>query len=89
MKRIFILIVFYFTGNSIFCQTILPAESTEFCPNTETIFSVSIPGSNPSITPLFGAIVTQDPYNPGTSGGYTTFNFKGKFSDVNMTQILG
>lgn len=40
------------------------------------------------ISQSYGAIVTQAPYNFGTSGGFTTFNFKGKFSDINTTQVF-
>lgn len=80
MKKIlsFILLVLVISkGQS---QTISPAESTEFCPNADITFTVTVPGSSPFVIPFTNSpTLIQGVYNVTTSGSNTTFNFRGRF----------
>lgn len=88
MKRFYLLLILLFTTNFIFSQTISPYVTGEFCPNTEITFTVTVPGAGtPTIIGNL-ATITYPPYNYVTSGGYTTFNFKGKFADQNEKQTF-
>ncbi len=71
-------------------QTIVPEESIEQCPFTDIVFTVIIQGTAPIVTAPSAngtaPIIVANAYNATTTNGITTFNFKGKFSDVNYTQ---
>ena len=82
MKTIYLLIIGIFLSQLSFGQSISPAITTEFCPNVETTFTVTIPGPFVSISPADGSSITLYPTTP--TG--TTFTFKGKFGDFNQTQ---
>ena len=61
-------------------QTISPAVTNEYCPSTDITFTVSVPGTSPTVASWTnGPIVVQGAYNITTSGSTTTFNFKGRF----------
>lgn len=91
MKKIIILsaIILLLCKISL-AQSISPNENNEFCPNTEFIFSGTVPGINPTIEPFNNSpIIVQSPYNIVQSGtNSTTFNFKLKFNDVNIAQSI-
>lgn len=75
----------------VICQTIKaqsigPSFNNEYCPETEITFTVTVPGTYQNIIGNGGSYVTVVPYNFISSGGNTTFNFKGKFADVNKAQ---
>lgn len=69
-------------------QSILPSLNDEYCPETEITFTVTVPGTYQSINGINGNYVTVSPYNFSSSGGNTTFDFKGKFADVNKAQTF-
>lgn len=85
-----------FFNSVIKSQTITPAVSTEFCPNTEITFTVSLPGATSNIFVFPIAVndipfVTASAYNivqPSGSITNTVFNFKGKFDDRNNKQTF-
>lgn len=83
-------LVFLFQAKS---QTITPNQSTEVCPLVDYTFTASVTGTNPSIDNFYStAILVQQVYNVSTttSNGVTTttFNFKGRFNDVNTKQYF-
>lgn len=89
MKRILFLISYTAIFISVKSQTISPIETAEFCPNLDITFSVTIPGSNPSVSSWTNAPdLIQGAYNISSSGGNTTFNFRGRFRDVNISQVF-
>ena len=70
---------------------ISPSQSTEQCPNVNILFTASVPGTNPIISPKAlnaNPILVQQAYNKVTSGGSTIFNFVGQFSDQNNKQTF-
>lgn len=72
-------------------ESILPIEATEFCPNTNIIFTVTLPQiqANSSInvtTNAGGCTVVAGASNISSNNGVTTFNFTGKFADNSITQ---
>lgn len=70
-------------------QTILPDETTEFCPEADMTFTVTVPGTGPSVASWTNSpILVQQAYNIITSGGTTTFNFQGRFRDININQVF-
>lgn len=73
-------------------QSISPVETTEVCPDQEYTFTVTVPGTGPSVSPQSINIppyLTQGAYNISTSSsGITTFNFKGRFADNNNKQTF-
>ena len=90
-KLILILVALIVTISGIAqtAESISPDVTTEFCPNTDVTFTVSVPGTNPSVASWTnGPIVVQGVYNSVTSGGTTTFNFKGRFQDKNVKQVF-
>lgn len=55
-------------------QTISPLESTEFCPGANITFTVTVPGTSPSVASWTNTpILVQQAYNITSSGGTTTF----------------
>jgi hypothetical protein len=83
------LLVSYFLN----AQSISPAASSEVCPGTDIVFTVSVPaidnGSTPGVSSGIGApAIMQAPNNINTSGGTTTFNFTGRFVDANVDQAF-
>ncbi|MDE3236856.1 MAG: T9SS type A sorting domain-containing protein [Bacteroidota bacterium] len=82
-KNIFLAILSLLGALLVEAQTISPVEATEFCPNIDQQFSVSLPDSFTSITANY-AIITQLPY--GFNSTQTTFTFNAKFIDQNITQ---
>jgi hypothetical protein len=88
MKRIYFILFGFFVTQYCFSQTISPATTTEFCPNVETTFNISVPGTYDNISVSGGCFITTSPYSITTSGGNTTFSFKGKFIDSNQTQTF-
>lgn len=85
MKSFYTLLLCFIT-TLIQAQSISPSTNNEYCPDTEITFTVTIPGTYQSIIGVGGSAVTLSPYNFTSSGGNTTFNFKGKFADVNKAQ---
>lgn len=74
-------------GMATFAQSITPLPTTEFCPDQEVTFTVTIPGQNPTVSSWINApFVTQAPYNVSSTASTTTFNFKGRFRDFNGSQ---
>lgn len=88
MKQIYSLFVLQLLSSVAFSQSITPASNTEFCPDVETTFTVSVPGTDVSVIGVSGSHVTVPPYNVGYATGVTTFQFKGKFGDVNQAQTF-
>ncbi len=91
MKNTFITILMLFLLKTAQAQTISPLETAEFCPNTEIVFTVIVPGYNPNVsTGIGGCLVTMSAYNIKTASdnSSTTFNFKGRFNDVNQKQVF-
>lgn len=84
MKQILLTILFSLTIGAVFPQSILPDRNSEFCPNVEYTFTVTISKTFSSVTGEDGALVTQSPSTPVGS----TFTFKGKFNDVNRKQTF-
>lgn len=88
-KTLSLLLLLFLFIKGAFSQTISPDPATEFCPGTDITFTVSVPGTNPSVASwINGPIVVQSVYNKTTSGGSTTFNFKGRFQDKNLNQVF-
>jgi hypothetical protein len=81
LKLIFALLFIAFQSKSQ--VTISPLETNEYCPNTNYTFTVTIPGTNGSVTGDGNAVVIS---NASSSSG--TFTFVGKFNDVNITQTF-
>jgi hypothetical protein len=69
-------------------QTIIPLESTEMCPLTDIIFTVTLPvASGISVTNNnTNSTVVLDANSISTTSTQTTFNFTGKFADRNENQ---
>jgi hypothetical protein len=67
-------------------QTVTPNTSTQFCPNQETEFTVTLSKAYSSLEALNGSIITESPYN--VSQDKKSFKFKGKFTDVNKKQTF-
>ncbi len=88
MKKILTLTTLLFSfallANS---QTIAPLQSAEFCPGLDITFTVTIQGTNPVVSSYTNTpVLVQGAYDISSSGGNTTFKFKGKFRDVNIRQ---
>jgi hypothetical protein len=85
-----ILVAHLFLFATVMAQpTILPVENAELCPNYEITFTVTIAGTVLSVVPWTnGPLVLQGPFNINTSGGNTTFNFRGMFRDANIKQVF-
>jgi hypothetical protein len=88
MKQVKLLFLLVILTKLINAQSISPSTNNEYCPNTETTFTIVIPGTYNSIIGIGGCLVSQTPYNFSSSGGNTTFNFKGKFTDANQAQTF-
>lgn len=88
IKSFITIIAVLLTSFRTFGQSISPDITTEVCPNTEYIFSVTVPGAYQSVSTIGGCIITQSPYNITSSATNSSFNFKGKFYDANQTQIF-
>jgi hypothetical protein len=89
MKQLFFSISCLLCVFSIKSQTINPVVTSEVCPATDIVFTVTVPGTNPSIASWTGSpIIVQSVYNSSFSGGNTTFNFRGRFNDVNAKQVF-
>lgn len=74
---------------NVISQSISPSEVSEFCPGIDITFTVTIPGTNPNVVSWTnGPTIIQQAYNISSSGGITTFNFKGNFRDVNIMQVF-
>jgi hypothetical protein len=91
-QKLFLLLFSLILITSIKSQSITPVVSSEQCPLTDIIFTVSVPGTSPVVSSLSAIgtapIVVINAYNATTTNGITTFNFKGKFTDVNATQAF-
>jgi hypothetical protein len=89
MKKIYSLLISNFLFLVSIGQSISPDITNEFCPYSETTFSVMIPGELNSISSDLAQITVQP-----TSISYdkdankTTFTFKAKFSDNNQAQTF-
>src|SRR4051812_49410191 len=70
-------VLFCFITCLVKAQSISPSPNNEYCPETEITFTVTIPGTYQSILGTATCYVTVPPYNFSSSGGFTTFNFKG------------
>lgn len=87
MKQIFTLLFLLFVVTQAGkAQTISPSQLDEYCPMAETVFTVTIIGTQPSVSVTGGATLLQQAYDITSSGSNTTFKFKGRFSDVNQKQ---
>ena len=89
MKKYYSILFYLILNLTANSQTISPLETTEFCPGVDITFTVVVPGVGPMVTPWTNnPILIQGAYNITTSGGNTTFNFKGRFTDVNISQVF-
>jgi len=87
-KNLFLMTILFTLAKVSQTQSITPNTNTEFCPNIDITFSVSIPGSDPSIASWTNSpIISLGIYDKTTAGGVTTFKFKGRFQDVNVNQV--
>lgn len=71
--------------------SISPSESKSFCPGNVITFTVSVTGNLSDIVPKalnVAPSVIRQPYNIVYSNGVTTFNFDGRFEDVNNKQTF-
>ncbi|MGZ3846085.1 MAG: T9SS type A sorting domain-containing protein [Flavisolibacter sp.] len=92
-KLIQLVIAFIFIANIGHSQTptILPVATDEYCPLTEITFTVTVPDLNPNVTSSTNLpLVVRNAFNVvvGTDGKTTTFQFIGKFNDVNQKQAF-
>ncbi|MHB1177295.1 MAG: T9SS type A sorting domain-containing protein [Daejeonella sp.] len=84
MRHFYLLVFFSLILEFANSQTISPAFTDEYCPNTEYTFTATIPKTYQSMIGVSGAAVTQLPTSPVGN----TFTFKGKFGDVNQKQAF-
>lgn len=78
---IFALIIFSISSKAQF--TISPDVNTEVCHSQNYTFTVTIPGTNATVSGTGGASVITN-----ASSTSSTFTFVGKFNDVNQKQIF-
>lgn len=76
-------------GMAAIAQSSTPAASGEFCPETEITFNVTVPGTNPGVaswtgSPSLTTLAYDITHNAAQTS--TSFKFKGKFNDVNISQ---
>ncbi len=76
-----------------FSQSVLPNESTEFCPLEDITFTVTIPKVEDNSTPTViswtnGPIIISGASNITNTQFHTTFSFIGRFKDVNIKQAF-
>ena len=84
MKQLYLILLTFLLIEAVNSESISPDVTTEFCPNTEYTFTVTISKGYSSISTSGGCYVTQSPTSPVGS----TFTFKGKFIDVNAKQTF-
>lgn len=82
MNRLYLIIISCFILKVASSQSISPAQTGEYCPETEYTFTATIPKTYQSMIGVGGCYVTQPPTPPVGS----TFTFKGKFADANQKQ---
>ena len=78
---IFALIIFSLSSKAQF--TISPDVNTEVCHSQNYTFTVTIPGTNATVSGTGGASVITN-----ASSTSSTFTFVGKFNDVNQKQVF-
>ena len=70
--------------------SISPNNTLEYCPNSNTTFSVTISGYQPNIFSWTNnPIVVSTTYPQVEPAASTTFTFIGKFQDINIAQTYG
>ena len=92
-KKITLMLVAIISTLSTIAQSIAPIESTEFCPNTNINFSVTLPRIENNTTPSVlswtnGPTVISGASNIVNTTNQTTFTFVGKFQDRNLMQVF-
>ncbi len=91
MKQIFLLLTSSLCVIANAQPSISPDIYNEFCPNSVITFAVTLAGSSPAVVPKAlnaAPSVVRQAYNIQTSSGVTTFNFDGRFIDVNNKQTF-
>lgn len=91
MKKYLLLLTILVCFKTGFSQiTVAPSKDLEYCPLSNTIFTVTVPGYDPFV---FGStnnpIVASANYPPINPSSSTTFTFVGRFQDVNISQTYG
>lgn len=92
-KKIFSSVILLTIKMIINAQTISPIESTEFCPETNISFKVALPLIKDNTVPSLSSwtnnpIIVSTISNLTNTSTQTTFNFVGKFRDVNIAQTF-
>lgn len=89
-KNLYLLILILLYGIRCYGQTITPSQTSPFCPETSTLFDVTLSGRALliNVVGLDYATVLQLPYSNVYNSGNntTTFKFRGKFGDINVSQ---
>jgi hypothetical protein len=89
MSKLFLTLILLLTFYNVKAQTILPPFTNEYCPNVDFTFTVTVPGTGPTVIAFTNnPILVQQAYNISTSSGVTSFNFRGRFRDVNINQVF-
>ncbi|SDX11201.1 Por secretion system C-terminal sorting domain-containing protein [Hydrobacter penzbergensis] len=89
--KILLTTLLWLTVMQIRSQSIVPNQTSEVCPGVDIVFTVTIPGTLPSVSSKalnVNPVLIQGPSNVTTSGGSTTFNFTGRFADFNNKQTF-
>jgi len=94
MKKIFTLVLAsIIISIASYAQSISPNENTEFCPLTNTTFTVTLPriatGTTPTVSSWTNTpILISGVNNINHTATQTTFTFVGQFRDVNINQVF-
>jgi hypothetical protein len=93
MKKVKLLFYCFLLCQFLHAQSILPATTSEVCPGTDIVFTVTIPAvidnNSMGVASGIGApVIVQFPTSSSTNNGVTTFNFTGRFVDVNVDQAF-
>ncbi len=92
-KKLILIIVSFIVTLSALAQSISPIETTEFCPNVNVTFTVTLPRISDNTTPTIiswtgNPIVVTGVSNLTNTTTQTTFTFVGKFQDYNQNQVF-
>ena len=84
MKKYFLLVLIFHFDTLSAQITTTPSKDLEYCPLTNTTFTVVVPGYDPSVFSSTNApSVLGTTYPSVQVATSTTFSFVGKFQDVN------
>jgi hypothetical protein len=93
MKKIIIILILLITSKVSISQSISPNQNTEFCPESNITFTVTLPLIKPNTTPTVLSWTNTPTLISGVSNlsngsNSTTFTFVGKFRDENIKQVF-